>query len=251
MALHKKMRLILRELFNNSGLADDSKYDSEIAFWEKHLAKQDEFKDYLELVLDMSKRQQVFPEKLLPCLDDLKKNFPNEKLKLLEVGSGPTSNLVWGVDKGLFEVTAVDPLARPYNRLMKQNHYDYPIKPIEGTGEELLELFDQGTFHIAYSQNAIDHTESPQKCISNMSTVLKIGGILYISGHISEGTHMGWYGLHQHDLVPLGDGLLDIDRMGKSIDIIKGLGLIRVSCEKAGDAPGDWFTIIYKKVPNG
>ena len=181
-------------------------------------------------------------------IQNLNETIKNQKLKLLEVGSGPTSNLAWGVDQGLFEITAVDPLANSYNELMKQHNYVFTIKPMEGVGEELLNLFGEETFHIIFSQNAIDHAVSPQKCILNMYSVLKEGGILYLCGNVKEGTNNGWYGLHQHDLIPIKDQLYHFDRNGNSRNLTENLKLKSIFCNKTGDSPGDWYTIIFEKI---
>lgn len=223
-------------------------YTSEILFWENHLAKKDEFKDYLDTLLDKKKRKEAFPLQLELILKELNKQFKNERLRLLEVGSGPTSNLAWGVDEGLFEITAIDPLANIYNRLMKKNNYDYPIKPIKGTGEEILKLFDKECFHIVFSQNAIDHIVSPKKCILNMYKVLKKRGVLYLCGHVKEGTNQGWLGLHQHDLVPTDGQLFHFNSEGISTNLTGELRLESIHTEKEGDSPGDRYIIVFKKL---
>lgn len=238
---------VKRALYDYHFALDNRDYTSEIQFWDNHLAMKDEYKSGLENLLDKNCRRDLFPTELEYALTSLKNDFPNKKLRLLEIGSGPTSNLASGVDRQLFDIIAIDPLADTYKMLMKKYGYDFPIKPLKGTGEELLKLYDPFSFHIAYSQNAVDHASDPEKCISNMYKILKINGIICLKGNVREASNQGWNGLHQHDLEPFDNKLLHTDSTGKSADLIKNTGLKQICLKKTGNKPGDQYTVIYKK----
>jgi hypothetical protein len=130
-------------------------YFGEFYFWDNFLSKK-------HPILIKFERKKFFPEYLLEIIIELKKT--KSKISLLEVGSGPLSNLVWGVDQNLFQIIAIDPLADIYDKLMKKYALNYPIKPIKGNGEKLLKLFKTKKFDIVYSRNALDHTRSPKIC---------------------------------------------------------------------------------------
>ncbi|MCD4821008.1 MAG: glycosyltransferase, partial [Methanococcoides sp.] len=246
-AVYKKIPISIKSTVHAGNYDIERDYSSEMGFWENHLAKNDEYVDYLEMILNKDHRKEVFPKKLLGLIKDLSDELNHENIKLLEVGSGPTSNLAWGVDNGLFEITAIDPLANFYNNLIDKHNYSFPIRSIEGAGEDILDLFNENTFHMVYSQNALDHAVSPKECLINMYSVLKNGGMLYLCGNVKEGTNEGWKGLHQHDLIPIDNQLFHFDKEGKPTDLTGNLGLELISCNKSGDSPGDWYNIAFRK----
>jgi len=103
----------------------DIDYTQEISFWESHLQQRDRYKTHLRNLLNPKKRKLIFPKIILKNLKLIlgEKN----KVKVLDVGCGPTSILAWAVDKKYFEVKGIDPLANEYRKMMKKNNYDYPI----------------------------------------------------------------------------------------------------------------------------
>ena len=148
--------------------SEDRDYDSEISFW----------RDYLVAptgIFDSESRRVAFPRFLLPFLQQLN-GAAGGPPRLLELGSGPVSLLAWGVDEAAVEMTAVDPLARTYEEMMKSYDYDYPVRPVEGYGEKLLDRFNRDEFDVAYTSNALDHTASPLACMKNLADVVRPGG---------------------------------------------------------------------------
>ena len=131
---------------------------------------------------------------------NLKKKFNVELLETLEIGSGPNSNLSYWVDKKLIKVTAIDPLANIYNKMMKKLKYTYPIVPIKLKGENLLKSFKKERFHIVFAQNSLDHAEDPLKCFKNGYHLLKKGGLFFICTNIREGSRKSWAGMHKYDI---------------------------------------------------
>lgn len=190
-----------------------------------------------------SVRETIFP----PTLLSLVRQYEAEKLrpKVIELGPGPLSDLAWGVEAGLIEVVAVDPLADEYNEILNRRRIMFPIRAIQGTGEQLLQA--DNSFDIAYSRNSLDHTSDPRKCLLNLVKALKIKGYLYIHGNVREGSRVGWSGLHQHDLVIEDDRLMHYDRNGHKTDLTDGLGLKTVEVSQTRDTPGGFFTIVFQK----
>jgi SAM-dependent methyltransferase len=143
----------------------------------------------------------------------------------LELGSGPFSLLAWGVAKGLFDLTAVDPLADEYRELLRSRGLSYPVTPMKGFGERLGTLFDEDEFDFAYSSNALDHTQDPRACMRQLARVVRTGGVIYCEGFTGVGTDARWHGLHQHDFVPEGKELVAYDRDGRRTSLTENLGL--------------------------
>lgn len=193
-------------------------FEAEIAFWREYLSGRP------PAVSDAHAWRRAFPPHLSPLLDELTA-AAGRKVEALEVGSGPVSLLAWGVEKGLFTLIAVDPLAETYEQLMHSHGYSYPVAPVEGKGEELTNLFPARRFDVIYSSNAIDHAESPAMCVAAMTNVLTETGILYLEGFVREGSKSNWYGLHRHDLVPCDGQLVRYGPNGSGTPVTEGLAL--------------------------
>ena len=144
------------------------------------------------------------PAALAPGIRDevskLREKFNVPLLETLEIGSGPNSNLSYWVDRKLIKVTAIDPLADIYKRMMKKLRYTYPIVPIKLKGEELLKAFKKESFHIVFAQNSLDHAENPLKSFRNGYQLLKKGGFFFVCSNTREGSRKSWTGMHKFDI---------------------------------------------------
>ena len=96
------------------------------------------------------------------ALTNLKAKFI-EPLKLIEVGCGPTSQFYTQEisNRSDLAIMTVDPLAEIYQRLHQQYNTGYNIICTKGYGETLNMFLETESFHLVYSQNAIDHSMSP------------------------------------------------------------------------------------------
>lgn len=183
-------------------------------------------------------------------LDQIKKEF-HETILCLDVGCGPASQFFTNdINQNTdLKVLTVDPLSAVYKELHEKYRTGYELECMMGYGEQLDELFPGGNFHLIYSQNAIDHSQDPQKFLQKLCHILKPGGILILHGFIKEGSAAKWLGLHKWDIETDNGHLLLSNRNGriKKINITATLNL-KVICKKIdGDQIGDKYTIIYKK----
>jgi SAM-dependent methyltransferase len=197
-------------------------YLEEITFWEGILRQRP------ASLFDRRIRQLAFPADLRACATELRR-LPGRLPRLLELGSGPVSILAAGIDEELFTIVAVDPLALPYRHLLRSCGLSYPIQPLPGRGETLFRRFEPGSFDIAYSSNALDHTQSPRICLEQVCRVLAPGGFLLLEGFVREGTHGNWAGLHQHDLLTENGSLIHFDRAGRRTNLTADLPLTCIS----------------------
>jgi SAM-dependent methyltransferase len=195
--------------------------------------------------LDLNRRKELFPPKLIPYIYGLKEK--TGELKLLEVGSGPLSRLAWGADEGLFQITAIDPLAKLYSQLLRRHRYDYPVKPIACSGEGVSGIFDRESFDIGYSRNALDHAVSPRTCLEGMRHVLRKGGIIFLEGFVREGTRQGRRGLHRHDLVPEKGHLIRYDKRGVATNLTGDMGLKCLYSVRGLAGGGEEYIIVFEK----
>jgi len=173
-------------------------YSSEIFYFErKYLLNH---KRSIKSIQNIRKSSDAFPKKILEILFNMKHQLKSKKLKVLEIGTGPVSNLAYFVDKGIFKVIGIDPLAEIYKNIMRKLNYTYPIIPLNIKCENLLNYFKKPCFDLVYALNSIDHTENSVKCIKNAYKLLKKGGILFLCSNIKEGSRNYWTGLHKYDL---------------------------------------------------
>ncbi len=232
----KVSRVVLGLIFQfTSGLT------SEKLYWSYVLWRRNNFMEAKRL--HRSVRENIFPSKLLSII----RKYEAEKLKpkVIELGPGPLSDLAWGVEAGLIELFAIDPLADEYNKMLGTRKIFFPIRTVQGIGEDLL--LPETSFDIAYLRNSLDHTSDPRKCLFNLVRVLKINGYLYIYSNVREGTRVGWSGLHQHDLVIEENCLICYNKNGDRTDLTQGLGLKMIEASQTRDTPGGSLTIVLQK----
>lgn len=196
----------------------DRPADSELRFWDQYLEKRP------SCVRSAQLRARVFPPQLRACLEAVRRRR-GQLPRVVELGPGPVSLLASGVENGWFDLVAVDPLAAEYAAMLERHGLQFPVRPIAGAGESLLEVVSERSFDIAYSGNAIDHATSPRDCMLNLVRAVRPGGRLVLEGFCHEGTNAGWEGLHQHDLIPEHGSLVHFDRRGRRSEITTGLGL--------------------------
>jgi len=201
---------------------------------------------------DMSLTKNRYSKEMMNILNILSKDF-DEKLKLIDVGSGPVTSYFDKIDITAWEIVTVDPLAKVYNNLNKKYNADYSIRCIEGTGEQINEIFDRNSFHLVLSQNAIDHSLIPLKFINNLVYICKPGGFIYLSGFIKEGTAANWLGLHKHDLYVSNNDLYwtNWNNTANNINITENLDITLFHKDVEGNKPGDKFKLIYRKSLGG
>lgn len=166
--------------------------DSEVDFWEEYIATEglDKFKDNYRAKLDPELPLQ---EVVADCLQDLSA----EEILILDVGAGPLTPLGKVYKGKKLKITAIDPLASEYDRILEKYNINPPVRTQVGTGENLLAQFQPETFDLAYSRNALDHSYDPLLAVKNMLAVVKKDGKVLLMHHKNEAEHENYQGLHQ------------------------------------------------------
>ncbi len=244
----KSLFLLLRLILNKFryfvldalGYFGEQDYKSEICYWEyafwNHVFNGGDLQSKLE-----------YPRAIDEFAELTRDIFDVDKPRVLDLGSGPLSRLRDNTD-GL-EVYAVDPLAIEYSRLLKKYEIKSDIKLVKGTCEILGQVFRKEWFHIVYASNSLDHTMYPDLCIKQMYSMLKQYGVMYIESWVREGTQAEWKGLHQHNLVPIGDDLYLEEKDGCTKNITKDLSLKRVYFRMKKRQGKKWFSFAWQKLP--
>ena len=99
-------------------------------------------------------------------------------------------------------------------------------------------------------QNSLDHTVDPYKVINGCLSVLRMGGILSISGFTNEGLIQKYHGLHKHNFDII-DGVLyySCEDNEEPQDFVqnlnKSLRVIHWSNNEVKDTR-NWFDIRYR-----
>ncbi len=225
----------------------DFDLNSEDFFWRRSFhelyIKDQRIPPYSSIAVESKKSIQL-------ALGRIEKEF-EPPYRCIDVGCGPTSQFFTEDLKNRkdLEILTVDPLAETYNHLHIKYKTKYDIKCLMGYGEKLTELFPENHFHLVYSQNAIDHSQSPEDFFKKSYQILIKGGYLVLYGFIKEGTAARWLGLHQWDIeVEKGQLLLTSrDRIINKKIMTNVLGIENVYEEITGPNIGDTYTLIYKK----
>lgn len=121
------------------------------------------------------------------------------KNRILDVGAGPLTDINKKCDFAVIEICAVDVLADEYDKLLRKHNIQPIVRTQMCDGERLTEKFDENTFDITYSNNALDHSHNPLKCIKEMIQVTKKEHYVFIKSFLLEGTNACWSGLHKWD----------------------------------------------------
>jgi SAM-dependent methyltransferase len=168
-----------------------SQLRDELVFWDRYLSTRghkwpDEFAQRVdpqarlaeeEIVSRITRRQQT--------------------VRILDVGSGPMTILGKQLPDRLVEITAVDPLATDYNKLLDRNGIVPPVRTQWCEGECLAKKFKPNSFDFAYSRNALDHAHDPLDVISQMVSVVRGGGWVILRHRPNEAEAAKYKGLHQ------------------------------------------------------
>ncbi|MBN1543391.1 methyltransferase domain-containing protein [candidate division KSB1 bacterium] len=118
-------------------------------------------------------------------------------VKILDVGSGPLTFLGKQAAGRRIYITATDPLAVHYNRLLKRYGIPSPtpLRPIKA--EELATILPENIFDLACARNSLDHSIDPVCALEQMLRVVKPGGRLLLWHQINEGENRRYWGFHQ------------------------------------------------------
>jgi SAM-dependent methyltransferase len=125
-------------------------------------------------------------------------DMPNpHQAKVLDVGSGPMTNLGSALEGRKIDITACDPLAIFYAEIAEEHGVDRPVETQVGFAEELSSFFQPGTFDVIHCCNALDHSYEPMRGIEEMLIVAKPNGRIVLSHAINEAEYEQYSGLHQ------------------------------------------------------
>jgi len=215
---------------------------SETRFWDNYFrTKGAEWADTYGLRFDPDLPLQPRPSALLPA---------QTEVQILDVGAGPLTYLGKRYEGKRLSITAVDPLAEEYDKILDK----YQIRPLIRTqklaAETLRERFPANTFDLVFALNCIDHAYDPEQAILHMIEVVKSGRYVLLEHRPNEAVTENYSGLHQWNFSMSADGDFLISSRFSAVNMTrKHAALCAITCEIVNEGKGgEWLiTRIQKK----
>lgn len=177
---------------------------------------------------------------------------PSTRVEILDVGAGPMTFLGHKWPGCEIRITAIDPQAAEYDRILAQLGITPPCRTKFGYVEDLDSVVPISFFDLVHARNCIDHAKDPIKAIEEMVRAVKPGGCVFLNHYISEGRRNEYGGPHQWNLFPR-DGRFYVDCPGmKAVDMTERLDKVaEVSLGPPLHGPESFTVIIRRrKSPN-
>jgi SAM-dependent methyltransferase len=159
-----------------------------------------------------------------PLLREALEATPRTRVSILDVGAGPLTGVGVRYRGKELAVTPVDPLAREYDRILRERGIDPPVRTQPLAGEDLLERFLPDSFDVAFARNALDHALDPLPIIENMVAVVRPGGHVVLRHVPNEAVTERYEQLHQWNFDERDGRCIVWRRPGRERDVAVELG---------------------------
>jgi SAM-dependent methyltransferase len=192
----------------------------EVEFWRQMISGETENEDVKRWAEGMKDRATIFTETkeyMSPILSGRDLSIT----RILDVGSGPVTDLGGFFGGVKLDITACDPLAPQYNTILDRYGIVAKIKTQKASAELLGQVFQQSEFDVVHCFNALDHSYDPFLGMAEMVKVCRPNGVVFIGGVINEASRMDYFGLHQWNFEVTDENDVEIWRPG-----------IRIGCRK-------------------
>jgi SAM-dependent methyltransferase len=166
-------------------------------------------------------------------------------VSLADVGAGPLTWLGKRWPGRTVKITALDPLAEHYNRLLSEFGITPAIRTDPAEAERLLGALPADHFDLVHARNALDHSYDPLTAIRQMLAVVKPGCYVVLQHRVNEGQGAGYEGLHQWNFCVEDCQFIIWDRQERIAVQDHLVGLIEsMTCENGRD---NWFVVTMRK----
>jgi SAM-dependent methyltransferase len=172
------------------------------------------------------------------------------QVNILDVGAGAMTWLGKTWPGRVVSITAIDPLAREFDRLFAKHGIVPPVRTIYGQAEEIVKDFGPDRFDLVMCRNAMDHSSDPLAGIRTCLAVVKPGCNVLLHHFINEAVNQKYEGLHQWNFESR-DGRFVIWNPGATIDVAERVADLCDEVIVKVPAP-NWITVaLRKRRPNG
>lgn len=219
-----------------------SGHASEVGFWDRYLKTrglrwQSEFEDRMNPKLELA------PE-LAALLTEV-----SGTPRVLDVGAGPLTVVGRCLGGTAIDLTAVDPLALEYDKLLSKHSLTPPVRTKPGKAEEVASLFPVASFDLAHARNCLDHGLDPFQAVSEMLKMVRPGGYVYLKHHPNEGLNENWHGLHQWNFSMSSEGGFIISSRTQEVNVTKEFaGRATVRCEVRSEGGEEWLVVTIQRL---
>lgn len=141
-----------------------------------------------------------------------------QTVQILDVGAGPLTYLGKQWPGHAVQITAIDPLAEAYDKLLRKYGLTPPVRTQKGVGECLVEQFGEDRFDLVHARNCIDHGYDPCRAIEQMVAVTKPGGLVYMHHAVDEAKAQNFQGFHRWNLFSK-EGDLYVGNLTREINV--------------------------------
>ncbi len=220
----------------------------EIRFWRHYLGSQGhdfhgDFSFRLRPDTEIGERD----DKLARALSSME--IP--RVRLLDVGAGPLTNLGKKLPGVEVEMVPCDPLADVYGWLLDENGITPPVRTKFADAENLSEFFGWGDFDAVHCANALDHSYDPLNGILEMLKVVSTRGFVQLGHWENEAEYEKYGGFHQWNFTER-DGDFVIWNRGARISLRERMGDhldITVWRIPVAENSRDWILAQFRKKP--
>ncbi len=213
---------------------------SEIRFWDEYFrTKGLQWADSYGNRFDPNFPLQPRPVALLP---------PQTKVHILDVGAGPLTYLGKKSKGKCIKITAVDPLADEYNRILDK----YQIRPLVRTerlaAEKLAKSFPSNTFDLVFARNCLDHAYDPESAILQLINVVTRDCYVLLEHRPNEAENQQYSAMHQWNFSLSVNGDFLISSKFSEVNMTtKYAQLCTITCEIVEGEDGDWLITRIQK----
>jgi SAM-dependent methyltransferase len=163
----------------------------ELDFWDKWMESRG-----LSWPEDFTKRFDLdLP--LEPRILDLIDAAGDGQVRILDVGSGPVTNVGRRNGDVRIALRACDPLAHQYDALLAKHGLAPPTRTEFAVAEELSAFFEASSFDVIHCRNALDHSFDPIRALVEMLKIVRPGGTIMLRHHENEAEREDYAGFHQ------------------------------------------------------
>ncbi len=133
--------------------------------------------------------------------EDFRK-FDRDTIEALDIGCALFPAIGKDFGKINVNVTAADPLASGYNRLMDLFGIERSYDLVFGVAEQTADIFGDERFDFILAQNSIDHSYDPATAFAQISRALRKGGVARFEHFTNEAENQNYQGFHKWNLEP-------------------------------------------------